>query len=90
LELQQLGIIGLITTLPEFKLKYPTDHISKTIPKVRRRIKGKLDDLVNLELLQSEKKKQDRVTGQPTALDSQYLGNCLDGLLIVLILTIAA
>lgn len=50
-------------TLPEFKLKYANDNISEFIPKVRRRIKGKLDDLVNLELLQSEKKKQDKGDG---------------------------
>jgi hypothetical protein len=48
----------LIRTLPEFKRKYPNNIISNTIPKIRRRIKGKLDDLVYLQLLQSEKKKQ--------------------------------
>jgi hypothetical protein len=48
----------LITSLPEFKLKYRSTNVSMTIPKVRRRIKGKLDDLVNLELLLSEKRKQ--------------------------------
>ena len=50
-------------TLPEFKLKYANDNISEFVPKVRRRIKGKLDDLVNLELLQSGKKKQDKGDG---------------------------
>jgi hypothetical protein len=53
----------LIITLPEFKSKYPSDHISKIIPNVSRRIKGKLDDLVNLELLLSEKKIQDKGNG---------------------------
>jgi hypothetical protein len=53
----------LITTLPEFKLRYSNDNVSKTIPKVRRRIKGKLDDLVRLELLLNEKLKQDKGDG---------------------------
>lgn len=53
----------LITTVPEFKLKYSNDNISKTIPKVRRRIKGKLDDLVNLDLVLNEKKKQEKGDG---------------------------
>ena len=51
-------------TLPEFKLKYANDNISEFIPKVRRRIKGKLDDLVDLELLQSEKIKQEKGDGK--------------------------
>ena len=50
-------------TLPEFKLKYANDNISKFIPKVRRRIKGKLDDLVKLELLSNEKIKQKKSDG---------------------------
>ena len=53
----------LITTLPEFKLNYSNDNVSKTISKVRRRIKGKLDDLVRLELLLSEKIRQDKGDG---------------------------
>jgi hypothetical protein len=53
----------LITNLPEFQFKYSTDPVSKTIPKVRHRIKGKLDDLVHLELLQSERTKQDKGDG---------------------------
>jgi hypothetical protein len=53
----------LITTLPEFKLKYSNDNVSKTIPKVRRRIKGKLDDLVHLDLLLSERIRQDKGDG---------------------------
>jgi len=58
------NIMGwLKITLPVFKLKYANDNISEFIPKVRRRIKGKLDDPVNLELLQSEKKKQDKGDG---------------------------
>ena len=54
----------LIITLPEFKLKYSNVNISKVIPRVRRRIKGKLDNLVRLELWQSEKKKQEKSDGR--------------------------
>jgi hypothetical protein len=53
----------LITSLPEFKLKYPNANISRTIPNVRRRIKGKLEDLVSLELLLSEKSEQEKGDG---------------------------
>ena len=53
----------LIITLPEFKLKYSKDSISKAISNVGRRVKGKLDDLIDFELLLSEKKKQDRGNG---------------------------
>ena len=44
-------------------MKYANDNISKIISNVRRRIKGKLDDLVKLELLLSEKKKQEKSDG---------------------------
>lgn len=56
-------IVWLKKTFPEFKSKYSDKNISKTVNIQRRRIKGKLDDLVNLELLQSEKKKQDKGDG---------------------------
>jgi hypothetical protein len=53
----------LKNTLPEFKSKYSDDNISNTVSRLRHRIKGKLDDLVHLELLQSEKTKQDKGDG---------------------------
>jgi hypothetical protein len=53
----------LINTLPEFRSKYSNDNISNTVSVLRRRIKGKLDDLVHLELLLSEKIKQDKGSG---------------------------
>jgi hypothetical protein len=53
----------LIDTLPEFKLKYSGDTSSKTVNILWRRIKRKLDNLVNLELLLSEKVKQDKGNG---------------------------
>jgi hypothetical protein len=67
----------LITTLPELKLKYSNDNISRTIPKVRRRIKGKLDDLVNLELLLSEKIKQDKGDGTTDSYGFTIFGQLL-------------
>jgi hypothetical protein len=64
LQVNLWGIVRwLITTLPEFQLKYPPNHVSRTIPKVRRRIKKKLNDLSDLELLQSEKIKQNKGNG---------------------------
>jgi hypothetical protein len=67
----------LIKTLPEFKLKYSNDNISKTIPKVRRRIMGRLDDLVKLELLSNEKVKQKKSDGTTDSFSFIILGKLL-------------
>lgn len=53
----------LIITFPEFKSKYADNNISKTVPVLWRRINRKLEDLVHLELLLSEKIKQDKGDG---------------------------
>jgi hypothetical protein len=71
----------LITTLPEFKMKYSNDNISKVIPKVGRRIKRKLDDLVKLELLLSEKKKQKWGEGKTDSFKFTIFGKLLGGII---------
>ena len=64
-------------TLPEFKLKYANDNISEFIPKVRRRIKGKLNDLVELELLSIEKIKQKKSDGTTDSFRFTIFGKLL-------------
>ncbi len=64
-------------TLPEFKLKYANDNISEFIRKVRRRIKGKLDDLVKLELLLNEKIKQKKSDGTTDSFRFTIFGKLL-------------
>jgi hypothetical protein len=71
----------LLTSLPEFKSKYPNANISKTIPNVRRRIKGKLDDLVALELLLNEKKLQERGDGTTDNFKFTIFGKLLRGII---------
>ena len=66
----------LIITLPEFKSKYSDNNISKTIS-VGRRIKGKLDDLVKLGLLDSERKKQKLSDGTTSSYRFTIFGQLL-------------
>ena len=72
----------LITSLPEFKLRYPNGNVSKTIPNVRRRIKRKLDDLVRLELLLSEKTEQEKGDGTTDSFKFTIFGKLLGQIII--------
>jgi hypothetical protein len=67
----------LIVTLPEFKLKYSDDTSSKTVNILRRRIRGKLDDLVKLDLLSNEKIKQKKSDGTSDSFRFTIFGKLL-------------
>jgi hypothetical protein len=70
-------MIWLIKALPEFKLKYSNDNISKTIPKIRRRIMRRLHDLVKLELLSEEKVRQKKSDGTTDSFRFTIFGKLL-------------